>query len=369
MENLIRLPVVKINPHTHFRGGKKFCPGYHQKTSVLQSLGEALDAGIDISIIKPNAPPIDTLPSLEGYKQEILEAEKAKQARYKQLMSFGITDNNLQDCYEALNDPRVVELKEYPGNPKGGSMTTGGVAVFKEETTIVGMEMVREFDKVYSAHCEDFLVVGREGYTVNSEASYAARIVNCAKKVPGVRVTICHATCKKTLDIAIAARKAGMNIAVEITPQHAMFTIDGLNWNPALKAVFYHCLNNLRTRQERDFLRWCLVNLLKIGVPIMWASDNAPHTEEEKLAGAAGIPSDQEWLPVLITLAIEIGIPSEVLSRLLSFNAADHYHIEIPREIGTYRIKQRIDRLEYNHGRVINPWLGSRLWFPVERVS
>lgn len=351
---VVILPMVIINTHTHGRDMKQL-----HKTSVAQVLFENLSSGISIVIFMPNTdPPIISIPILDRYLRIVEKARKEVGTDYPQYVYFGVTDSNLGECALALQNNSVVGLKIYP-MLGGKAVTTGTIGVENEFTIYRAFWLARECNKAVAIHPEDPYVIEEDGYhSIRAEVAYIKRILRIAELVPGVTIILCHITCKESMELIMAARKTGINVVPEVTPHHLWFTNDGENWNSDLDPVFYHCYNPLRSKEERDYLRQCLENP---NIPIILGSDGAPHTKEEKLKGAAGIPSDGEFISVPVTLKIG----HRRLAELLSWNAADVFNIRVPKTtLKPVEFEERADDLEYNKGTVINPYRGSRLLLP-----
>lgn len=89
---------------------------------------------------------------------------------------------------------------------------------------------------------------------------------------------ITHVSTKESLELIDKYRKE-MPVTCEATPHHLFFTRDDMT--PLLK------MNPpLRTRIDCKYL----LEALKNGSINFLTSDHAPHTIEEKTAGAAGVP-------------------------------------------------------------------------------
>lgn len=87
---------------------------------------------------------------------------------------------------------------------------------------------------------------------------------------------ICHLTTKEGLELVRDAKLRGLPVTAEVTPHHLYFdNSTALTVNPPL-------------RSESD--RLALIGGLRDGVIDYLASDHAPHTIEEKTAGAPGLP-------------------------------------------------------------------------------
>lgn len=101
---------------------------------------------------------------------------------------------------------------------------------------------------------------------------------------------------------------------------------------------------------------------------IIIGSDHAPHTREEELQGAGGIPDLLEMVPVIITLAIKKEISEKKVAKLLSFNAANFFQIPVPRDLTKYQLSKKKNDSVY-HSNIVNPWEGTKLYFPFVKES
>ena len=359
LKQTILLPEVIIDSHCHGRDLEE-----QHKTTVKQTLLEARNGNINISILMPNTnPPIDLIYRLSRYITIKKQAEKFLRIM-QQYLYFGITDFNLKECAQALQFPEVVGLKDYPKDKDGKIVTIGRIGVMYDSTILSGMKLCRDADKVFAAHCDDPIIIAKEGNTIKAEVEYVKKIIRLAKLVPGVKIVICHVSCRQSAELILQAQAEGMQIAMELVAHYLWFDKDGTNWNPNIDPIFYHCFNNLRDKEHRVFL----VNLLMLNNPLIFiGSDTACHTKYEKQKiRLGGIPSNQEMVAVIITLASQLKLSNKQVARLLSWNAGKFFNIPVSRNLVEYKLERRIDDLQYNNGRVVNPWNGSKLLFPIK---
>ncbi len=365
MLSTITLPKVIIDSHCHGRDLKQ-----SYKTTILQVLREARRSSISITAFMPNTnPAITTVSVLEDYTRRMKTARRSLGLPHEQLVYFGATDYNLKQCDEALDHPSVVGIKDYPIGEEGKSVTTGShIGVANDDTIFDLLRLVREKNKVIAFHCDDPSIIKEEGkHTIRAETEYIKRVLSIARQVPNAKIVICHVSSKESAQLVLSAQKDGIKVAMELMPQYLWFDAEGTNWNPELDPVFYHCFNNLRTSQDREFL---IKLLASDNRNILIASDSACHTKEEKLKNKfGGIPSNQEMVPVIITLAKKLNLSDERVAQLLSFNASDFLGIPVSRELVTVHVRQKIDDLKYNHGAVVNPWKGTKLFFPCKKTK
>ncbi len=359
----IKLPKTIINPHGH---GRDFNQAH--KITIEQYLRESLESLINVSVFMPNTnPPITSSEMLDEIIDKIESAKKDIGIKENQYVYFGITDSNLRDCKEALDHPLVVGLKDYSLGKDKRTVTTGTIGVMHKETREEGVRLTRNARKVYARHCanpEIFAKTGKD--TIKGETFDVKDMIEMARLYPGVKILICHVSNKRSGELILQAQKNGLQAAIELCPQYLWFDSNKTNWNALIDPVFYHCFNSLRAREHRRYLQ----NLLTIENPlIIITSDSAPHLEGEKMENKklGGIPTHQEMVPVIITLAKQLGISDQQVANLLSFNASKFFEIPVSEELVEYEIEERVDNLQYNNGKVLNPWNGSKLWFPTKK--
>lgn len=357
-EKIFRLPKVIINMHSHGRGLKQ-----RHKTTIKQVLREAQTGLINILGFMPNTnPAITNLTVLRAYLNLIKSAKKALKIIYPQYVWFGVTDDNLAECKKALKLEAVIGLKIYPKASGGNTVTTGSIGVVFDKTIKSSMELAQELNKPVAVHGDDPIIIAKsKGNPIEAEVEYDRKILKIARQVPGVKIMFCHVSCRQSAELILDAQQERMQVAMELCPHYLFFDSDGTNWNPELDPVFYHCYNNLRGSEHREYL----VSLLATNNPlIIIGSDDAQHTQEEKLRnGPGGLPGNQEMVPAIVTLAVQLGLSEKRVAQLLSFNASDFFKIPVPRELVSYKWEKRVNNLLYNNGKVVNPWNGSELFF------
>ena len=358
-EPIIYLPSVIVDSHCH---GRDMLQAH--KTTVLQTLLEASKGGISISFFMPNTdPPIIDLDTLVWYIGLTVKAEMELGLRHRQFVYFGATDYNFEDCRQAMRISGVVGIKVYPADKKGKTVTTGTIGVADDKTILKLIRLSEETGKPIAFHCDDPEIISKEGNTIRAETAYVEKILKMALDFPRAKIVICHVSCIQSANLVLKAQRIGIQVALELCPHYLWFNADGKNWNPELDPVFYHCYNNLRPKNHREYLVELLAdekNFIIIG------SDNAPHTKEEKLEKKfGGLPSNQEMVAVVLTLAQQMGILNQRIINLLCLNAAKFFQIPICGKLKPYKLEKRVVDAEYNSDIVVNPWRGSELYFPV----
>ncbi|RJQ31246.1 hypothetical protein C4572_02865 [Candidatus Parcubacteria bacterium] len=361
MKETIFLPETIIDAHCHGRDMKQ-----KHKTTVSQTLKEALNGNISTTVFMPNTePPITDLNTLSLYLGLIGQARISLALKNKQYLYFGVTDDNLSVCDDALKCDSVVGLKIYPKK-----VTTGGnsIGISKKETLKEALKLAATHGKVVAVHCDDPEVIANEGHTIKAEVAYLKKVIGCLRQVPRAKTVICHVSCRDSAEMILKAQRKGLKIGLEICPHYLWFDSDYISrieeMNPGLGlSDLYHCYNKIRSRNNRHYL----IALLRMNNPLIFiGSDNAPHSKTEKFQEKlGGLPTNQEMVAVVVTLALRLGISEAHLANLLCHNTANFLGIPVSIKTRKYKLVKKADDIEYNNGTVVNPWNGSELYFPI----
>jgi carbamoyl-phosphate synthase/aspartate carbamoyltransferase/dihydroorotase len=96
---------------------------------------------------------------------------------------------------------------------------------------------------------------------------------------------------REILSKIIDAKKQGLPITCGVCPHHLFLTTD----DQERLGVYGDMLPSLKTREDQEYL-WEHLDDIDI-----FESDHAPHTRQEKEAGAHGVPGLETTLPLLLT--------------------------------------------------------------------
>lgn len=351
----LNLPSVILDLHCHGRDW-----GHRHKTTVLRVLEEAAAAGIGITAFMPNtSPAITDLSRTNAYLDIINRASTDTGNRRMQYLYFGATDANHSDCVRALKLEQVIGVKLYPLHD-GNAVTTGvEIGISKMINALLHMEIAAAYGKVVAVHCDDPETIAAEGNTKKAEVEYVAKMLGLARAVKGVRLVICHVSCRESAELILHAQANGLDVGIELAPHYLWFDNEGTNWHVDIPSPYYHCFNNLRSKADREYLTALAFTDNR---RVFIHSDSACHTLEEKENGAGGIPSNQQLIKVAVTLAVKHGASEARLQQLLCFNAAEFYHIPVPKTVTTTTFRLLSDHTVYNDAKVRNPWRGSLLY-------
>jgi dihydroorotase len=135
-----------------------------------------------------------------------------------------------------------------------------------------------------------------------------------------IKAKICHCSTTEGLEKITAAKKRGVNVAVEVTPHHLYFDESMLNENNRLWLQV-----NPPIRQTKEN-RLALIEALRNGQIDYLATDHAPHTIEEKQKGASGLPHLDTYGPFTTWLMKEYNFTAEEIARVCARNPAEFFN-------------------------------------------
>lgn len=124
-----------------------------------------------------------------------------------------------------------------------------------------------------------------------AEITAVDRILELTAKL-GLKSHICHISTEKAVKlIQDHNRRSSDRVTCEVTPHHLFFSVDGgeisYGGSPSGAAAdLLECNPPLRSENDRRFL----IDALRNGEVDILATDHAPHTLQDKAAGAPGMP-------------------------------------------------------------------------------
>lgn len=328
-----------IDMHAHFR-----YPGQPLKEDLDSGLAAAKNGGFGTLVLMPNTNPV-----MSSYEQAKAVMDEAKSKK----MSNIFQTTSITKDFEGKDTSHIDSLnpREFP------VITEDGHDVLSSSIMLEGMKKAADKGIIVSCHCEDpELAIQAKVYRQNalklmkefqipawgvipednktpenvlSEISENLTTANNLLKVAedtftyrniqlanlaGCRVHICHCSTKGSIDAVREAKKNGCKCTVEITPHHIGLTGDKL---PEILALV-----NPPLRSETD--RRALIEALRDGTADTISTDHAPHTSDDKAAGAPGFTGSETAFAVCNTvLCKQEKFSLKKLSALMSANAAE----------------------------------------------
>ena len=360
---LVLMPAF-VDMHAHFRD-----PGQTEKEDLQSGLLAAEAGGFGTVVLMPNTSPVISEISLA--KKIMDEAAQKSKVKVFQTVSltrdFGGEDTSHLDSLDSSQIPVISEdgrdvrssaimLEAMKKAAKAGAIVachcedidlaaeakklrSSAISILKNEGIFLGK---------YENATPDFLKNGKitekikEAQELFSKAhSILALAEDVATErnlrlaqVAGCKIHICHCSTAQSLEAVRRAKKAGVRVTCEVTPHHVALSLDKFPF-----ADFALVNPPIRKKIDVD----AILNAINDGTVDCISTDHAPHTQNDKAAGAPGFPGLETAFSVLNSNSqIEIGnllyslgfknssIPPEetqkvqlrVISKLMSENPA-----------------------------------------------
>lgn len=199
-----------------------------------------------------------------------------------------------------------------------GDMVQAGAVAFSDDghfdstakVLLNAYDYLHAFDKVIINHEEETSLVedgvmneghrsamlGMKGRPTVAEDIAVARDVLLAEYA-GARVHVAHMSSARAVDIVRQAKKRGVRVTAEVTPQHLTMTDDCVNLYDSSTKIN----PPLRTQADCD----ALLTGLKDGTIDAIVTDHSPHAQEEKdreyMFAPSGFPGLETSLGVMLT--------------------------------------------------------------------
>lgn len=319
-----------IDAHVHFRE-----PGLTHKADIQTESRAAAAGGVTTVIDMPNTSPATTTSDALKAKAESAKGRSAVNIGFH----IGATNTNCEE---------IIQIAEGRSDIPEGSL--GGVKVFMGSST--GNMLVDEnstLNRLFSikgkpvlVHCEDEATIranlqaAKEKYGENipfgehehirsRKACIKSSIIALEKAIAyGTQLVLCHISTKEELEMVRAAKANNRDIIAETSCNYLWFCND--DYQKLGSRV--KCNPSVKTSADRKALRHALAS----GIIDTIGSDHAPHLLSEKEAeyssAPSGLPSIQQSLPVLITVADEEDIPLSRIAAVFSENASELYGLK-----------------------------------------
>ncbi len=308
-----------VDVHVHFRD-----PGLTYKEDIETGARAAAAGGYTTVICMANTkPPVDSVEILT----ELTAREKLLPIHVLQTANVTVSmqGRELTDMDALLSAGAV-------------GFTDDGVPIADEKLIVKALAKCKELDVPISLHEEDPALMYSAGVNKGAvseklglggapdEAEYvlAARDIMLNRKI-GAKLDIQHISSGVTVDVIRAAKKMGIRVYGEVTPQHLAATEDLVLERGSLARV------NPPLRTEED--RQALIRGLSDGTIDMIATDHAPHSSEEKSKPIAEAPSGMIGLETALGLVITYTVRTGQLSlsqiiKALTVNPAGLYKLD-----------------------------------------
>ena len=319
-----------IDAHVHFRE-----PGLTHKADMQTESQAAVAGGVTTVFDMPNTNP-PTI-SADRLKEKISLSEGKAVAKIG--FHIGATNSNSDEICRILKDgdPQtgirpedIAGVKVFMGSSTGNMLVDEGNSL-EELFSITGKPVL--------VHCEDEatikenLAAALKKYGEDipfSEHEHIRSRRACIKSSikalelaikHGTRLVLCHISTKEEIQMVRAAKSNNPDIIAETSCNYLWFCNE--DYDKLGSRV--KCNPSVKTPQDREALREALAS----GLIDTIGSDHAPHLLSEKEGSyqkaPSGLPTIQQSLPVLLTIAHEEGIPLTRIASVFSEKASDIY--------------------------------------------
>lgn len=319
-----------IDAHVHFRE-----PGLTHKADMQTESLAALHGGVTTVMDMPNTNPATV--TAEALKGKLKTA--GEKAHTKTAFHIGATNENADlicrmiregDSEAGITPEDIAGVKVFMGSSTGNMLVDNGSTLeklfeIKEKPVLVHCEdeaiIKANLNKAIEMYGED--IPFREHENIRSRMACIKSSIKALELAisHGTRLVLCHISTKEELEMVRAAKLNNPAIIAETSCNYLWFT----NEDYVRLGSKVKCNPSVKTVMDRDALRDGLAN----GTIDTIGSDHAPHLLSEKegtyTKAPSGLPTIQQSLPVLLTIAHDCEIPLSRIASVFSEKAAEIY--------------------------------------------
>lgn len=319
-----------IDAHVHFRE-----PGLTHKADMETESRAAAAGGVTFVMDMPNTnPPTITAQALKD-KIDLAKGRTAGKIAFH----IGATNSNADeicrlvcegDKETGITPEDIAGVKVFMGSSTGNMLVDSGSSLdrlfaIKEKPVLVHCEDEKTIKdnlaKATEKYGEDIPFTEHENIRSRSACIKSSiKALEMAIK-HGTRLVLCHISTKEEMEMVRAAKLSNPAIVAETSCNYLWFSNEDYE-RLGSKAK---CNPSIKTPQDREALRRGLAE----GLIDTIGSDHAPHllSEKDNKYGKApsGLPTIQQSLPVLLTIAKQEDIPLTRIAGVFSEKASEIY--------------------------------------------
>ena len=322
-----------IDAHVHFRE-----PGLTHKADIYTESRAAAAGGVTTVFDMPNTSPATISANALKAKLKMAEGRSAVNIGFH----IGATNANADmictmiregDTESGVKAEDVAGVKVFMGSSTGNMLVDSGETLDKlfankEKPVLVHCEDEGEIkanlQKAIDTYGEDIPFTEHE-HIRSRRACIKSSIKALEKAIRyGTRLVLCHISTKEEIEMVRAAKLSNPEIIAETSCNYLWFSNeDYSNLGSRVK-----CNPSVKTADDRKALREALAS----GDIDTIGSDHAPHLISEKdekyCKAPSGLPSIQQSLPVLLTIADKEEIPLTRIASVFSEKASELYGLQ-----------------------------------------
>lgn len=319
-----------IDAHVHFRE-----PGLTHKADMETESKAALAGGVTYVMDMPNTnPPTITAQALK----EKIELAKGRTAG-KIAFHIGATNSNADeicrlvkegDAETGITPEDIAGVKVFMGSSTGNMLVDSGESLdrlfaIKEKPVLVHCEDEETIKANLAKAVEKFgenIPFSEHEYIRSRSACIKSSIKALEMAIKhGTRLVLCHISTKEEMEMVRAAKLNNPDIIAETSCNYLWLNNEAYD-RLGSRAK---CNPSVKTDADREALRKGLAD----GLIDTIGSDHAPHLLSEKdntyTKAPSGLPTIQQSLPVLLTIAKQDNIPLTRIASVFSEKASEVY--------------------------------------------
>ena len=321
-----------IDAHVHFRE-----PGLTHKADMETESKAAVAGGVTYVMDMPNTnPPTVTAQALKD-KINLAKGRTAGKIAFH----IGATNSNAEEICRIVKDgdaesgirpEDIAGVKVFMGSSTGNMLVDSGDSLdrlfaIKEKPVLVHCEdeetIKANLEKAIAEYGEDIPFTEHENIRSRS-ACIKSSITALEMAIKhGTRLVLCHISTKEEMEMVRAAKLNNPYIVAETSCNYLWFS----NEDYEKMGSRVKCNPAVKTAADREALRRGLAE----GIIDTIGSDHAPHLLSEKdnkyVKAPSGLPSIQQSLPVLLTIAKQEDIPLTRIASVFSEKASEIYNL------------------------------------------
>lgn len=185
-------------------------------------------------------------------------------------------------------------------------------------------------NQVVSFHCEDpeILEDAKSNSTHHERRPVVAEVIATRDallliKKYNLKGKLCHYSSGEGMELIRIARKNGLNVQIEVTPQHLFYDLEHLAEKDLTRFQM-----NPPIRFETDRMR--LMEALRAGEIDFLATDHAPHTTEEKQKGISGLTGLDTFGSFVTWLIVQEKIDPKIIAKITAENPGTFFNQFLP---------------------------------------
>ena len=319
-----------IDAHVHFRE-----PGLTHKADMETESRAAAAGGVTYVMDMPNTSPATITAKALKEKIDLAKGRTAGKIAFH----IGATNTNADeicrlvqhgDKETGITPDDIAGVKVFMGSSTGNMLVDSANSLdklfaIKEKPVLVHCEdeqtIKANFTKAAEKYGEDIPFSEHEHIRSRS-ACIKSSITALEMAIKhGTRLVLCHISTKEEMEMVRAAKLNNPEIIAETSCNYLWFC----NEDYERLGSRVKCNPSVKTSQDRDALRKGLAE----GLIDTIGSDHAPHLLIEKdnkySKAPSGLPTIQQSLPVLLTIAKQEDIPLTRIASVFSEKASDIY--------------------------------------------